>query len=147
MLPISLWRNMFSITTTELVTRIPTAVENPVRVSIFSVNPAICRKIKVEMIEIGMDNATIRVLRQSCRKSSKINPVSRIPIQIVLRVSATVERVNSLSSRITFNWALAGRVFCSSGRAWRTSSAMFTTFPSELLVIEIRTTLSSVLFS
>ena len=49
--PICLNRNMFSSTTTELVTSMPTAVDSPIRVMMFRVNPDIWSNKKVETIE------------------------------------------------------------------------------------------------
>ncbi len=70
-----------------------------------------------------------------------------MPNSRVIKVSDTVALVKSLSSRMILSLALAGKDFCNSGKALRTSSAMLTTFPSELLVIEMRTILSSVVCS
>ncbi len=133
---------MFSMTTTEFVTKIPTDVENPVSVSILSVKPNEFKKIKVDIMEIGIESATMNVLLRSCKNKSKINPVSKIPSQIVVMVSLTVALVKALSSRITFKPASGGKSSRKSGRSLCTSSAMLTTLPSELFVMEMRTILS-----
>ena len=59
--PSDLWRKMFSSTTMELVTRIPTAVDSPMRLMIFSEKPAIFMNKNVDTIDIGIDSATMIV--------------------------------------------------------------------------------------
>jgi len=87
--PSPLNRKMFSKTTTEFVTRIPTAVDKPMRVMMLSENPETWRRRKVETIENGMARATMMVDRISWRKKNKTNPVNRIPRMMLPRVSST----------------------------------------------------------
>ena len=63
--PMDLCRKIFSSTTMELVTRIPTEVESPMRLRIFSENPESFMKRNVEMMDMGMESATIIVDRIS----------------------------------------------------------------------------------
>jgi len=137
--PSSLCLKMFSITTTEFETRIPTEVEIPIRVIILKLKPAICINTKVDMMDIGIESATIRVERKSCRKIKSIRPVKRIPNQILVKVSLTVDLIKSEVSLTILRLTPAGRSSSISGRFFLTSSDIVTTLASEALVKEICT--------
>jgi len=135
--PSSLCLKMFSITTTEFETKIPTEVDIPIKVIILKLKPAICIKTKVEMMDIGIESATIRVERRSCRKIKSIRPVKRIPNQILEKVSLTVDLIKSEVSLTILRLTPAGRSSSMAGSAFLTSSDIVTTLASEALVRDI----------
>ena len=66
---------MFSITTVELSTRMPTASANPPSVIVFSVWPMKYMTMSATRIDVGIDSMTISVSRQLPRNSRIISAV------------------------------------------------------------------------
>ena len=62
-LPKRICRMMFSRTTIEFVTRIPTVIPRAIRVMILSVKPAKSTSRKVAITEVGMATAATTVIR------------------------------------------------------------------------------------
>ena len=79
-LPIFRWRSIFSRTTMELSTSMPTAKEIPARLTTLMFRPRIQRKIKVPMAEIGMATAVATVDLILRKKSRRTAIASKPPI-------------------------------------------------------------------
>ena len=70
LLPSALWVKMFSSTTMELSTIMPTPMAMPPRLIMLSVMSSICMSKKTEMMHTGMETAMTRVAPPSRRKKS-----------------------------------------------------------------------------
>ena len=80
---------MFSITTMELVTSVPTDVPSASSVNILNVKPHICITQNDTTIDTGIDTATMKVERTSCRNANRIAAVRITPITMLLHASST----------------------------------------------------------
>ena len=90
----SMWRKMFSNTTTASSTIRPVASAKPPSDIVLIVNPHIYTSANVEMIDVGMDNATTSVLRMLRRKNSRIRTASMPPMIAQSRTLFTDCRTN-----------------------------------------------------
>jgi hypothetical protein len=87
--PIYLCLKIFSSTTIEFDTRTPTAVDNPIKDSILKENPIACITINDEIIDVGIDKATMKVERKSCKNKKRTHPVNNTPKIRLVIVSLT----------------------------------------------------------
>jgi len=78
-------RSMFSRTTMALSTSMPTAKEMPARETTFRLRPKSFMKMKVPMMEMGMDTATMTVDEKLRRKSSSTMTASAPPMRMFWR--------------------------------------------------------------
>ena len=108
--PISLCLKIFSRTTIEFATKIPTEVESPISDITFSEKPEKSKSKKVEIIENGIDSAAINVDLKSCKKNNNTRAVSRTPKAILVRVSSTEALINTDLSFTKSNFTPGGRV-------------------------------------
>ncbi len=97
----------------------------------------------MEIIEVGIDSATINVDRISCRKRSRTKPVNNTPRYTLLIVSSMLLFTKTDSSFTILRLHPFGRDAWISGITLLIASATLTTFPSELLIIPILTIFSS----
>ena len=130
LLPILLWRKIFSSTTVELSTTIPTESANAANVTIFSVWPPKYSMTKVEIIDSGMATPMIMVLRKLPKKikitsmaitTAKNRLVSTLFTELIIWSAELYAIVNSISSYSSSS---------KSASALRTSLSTFTVFPS-----------------
>ncbi len=89
---------MFSSTTIESSTRIPTTSASASRVIVFSVNPNAQMGRKVAIIDVGIASATMKVARPLCRKTKIITTTRKIPSIKDFLTSFSESCTNSLSS-------------------------------------------------
>ena len=68
---------MFSRTTIESSTRMPTVSVRPIRLIMFRLKPRKYMTPSVATRLVGMDRITMSVLRKVCRKTSSTRPVSK----------------------------------------------------------------------
>ena len=69
------WRKMFSRTTIESSTRMPTVSVSPIRLIMFRLRPRKNMTPRVAIRLVGIASSTISVLRKVCRNSSSTMPV------------------------------------------------------------------------
>ena len=105
------------------------------RVSTFRVNPSAHITRKVDIIEVGMANTTMKVLRMVCRKSSITSPVIKMANIKSSWTAATDSRVNWESSATMIISAPAGRFSFRFSMTWRAESAISTVFESLVLMM------------
>src|SRR5690606_20202307 len=79
-LPISIWRWIFSITTSASSTKIPTTNDSPKSDIRFSVYPNIFKKIKVAINDNGIAITAINASRKLCRKNNMMNATNAMAI-------------------------------------------------------------------
>ncbi len=102
-------RWMASSTTIELSTSMPTPSASPPSDITFRVTLREYIRMKVAMIEIGIDTPMIRVLRRSRRKTKSTRMASTPPIRALLRTSATAWEMKVDWSNRTSRLAPSGR--------------------------------------
>ena len=96
-LPISMWRKMFSRTTTASSMRMPMTSDSAISDIMLKVKPAMYMKKNVATTEVGSASAVIRVERQS-RMNRKMTSTAMIPPnRMWLRTSRTFSLMKSAS--------------------------------------------------
>ncbi len=94
LIPLSLFLNIFSITTMALSTSIPAPSASPPRVIMFMVRSLKYIKLKVAITEIGIATLTINVEPILRRNTKRITTASKIPIKAVCCTSPTASLMN-----------------------------------------------------
>ena len=111
----SMWRKMFSCTTTASSITIPIARIRPSIVMLFRVKPITIMNRNVGMIEVGIASVAMTVVRQS-----------RMNMRIVAETSAAASRRWNFTSSIDFSmnrdWSLMMTISMSGGSAGRISA-------------------------
>ena len=74
--PICRWRKMFSSTTIESSTRMPTVRVSPIRLIMFRLKPRKYMTPSVAIRLVGIASSTISVLRKVCKNTNSTRPVS-----------------------------------------------------------------------
>ena len=98
--PSSRWRKMFSSTTIELSTNMPTPSASPPKLTVLSVKPLKYISAKVAMTEIGIATPMISVEVRLRRKNSSTNTASTAPASAALSTLRIDARMNSAESQV-----------------------------------------------
>ena len=124
-IPVSRSRKIFSMTTMALSTSIPAPSASPPKVMIFRLRPLKYIRLKVAMIETGMDMLTIMVVPIRRRKRNTTKMASVIPIKEVFSTSlmALLMKIPWFETTVIL---YPGKAFSMVARVFVISSTAFT---------------------
>ena len=128
---------MFSMTTIELVTSVPTEVPSARSVNMLKVKPHSSIAQKETTMETGIEITTMMVDRTSWRNAKRISAVSTTPRKMLFQASSTEARMKAPESRTHSSFMPPGsrRLLSSSRTSARTASITRTALASPFLTI------------
>jgi hypothetical protein len=138
--PRSMWRAMFSITTTASSTTKPVAMVSAISDRLFRLNPSRCMTAKLPASDTGTTTAGMSVARALRRNRNTTRMTSPTAIASAISTSCSALRIVTALFDTTWSVAEAGRLAASSGSSALTRSTVSIT----LLPGRLNTTSSTV---
>src|SRR5215813_9128700 len=129
------WRAIFSSTTIESSTRMPTVRARPIRLMKLNVMPSSIMTPNVEIRLVGIASKTITVLRNVWRNTSSTRPVSNTASIRLFWTSLTLSLMYGAESHTSRTESPLGNLLCSSGSALVTALDTATVLALDVLEI------------